>query len=138
MCTHATLSGQHWLPYFLTPGCRCRHSNQSINIEISSSSGSKGSSSSTYFNSISKTHPISQIYLNIVINNTLSIREKINQVEGLINNYSTNIQVMLFIERMLGRYLVYRPIGYLPPTTIYSREIVNEEKIDDINSAKTE
>jgi len=126
-------------------------SNQSINIEISSSSGSKlqllndaniiiskGSSSSTYFNSISKTHPISQIYLNIVINNTLSIREKINQVEGLINYYSTNIQVMLFIERMLGRYLVYRPIGYLPPTTIYSREIVNEEKIDDINSAKTE
>jgi hypothetical protein len=113
-------------------------SNQSINIEISSSSGSKGSSSSTYFNSISKTHPISQIYLNIVINNTLSIREKINQVEGLINYYSTNIQVMLFIERMLGRYLVYRPIGYLPSTTIYSREIVNEEKIDDINSAKTE
>ena len=126
-------------------------SNQSINIEISSSSGSKlqllndaniiiskGSSSSTYFNSISKTHPISQIYLNIVINNTLSIRDKINQVEGLINYYSNNIQVMLFIERMLGRYLVYRPIGYLPSTTIYSREIVNEEKIDDINSAKTE
>jgi len=92
-------------------------SNKGENIQVLSDS------SVTYFNSISKTHPISQIYLNVVINKELSIKEKINQIEGMINYYSNNIQVLLFIERMLGRYLVYRPTGYLPSTSIFLKEI---------------
>lgn len=72
-----------------------------------------------FFNSISKTHPISQIYLNIVVNNNKTLIEKVNELEDMVNYYYYNIDILLFLEVLLGRYLVYRPIGYIPRDEIY-------------------
>jgi len=52
----------------------------------------------------------------------MSLSEKIVELEDSVNIYSNNMEVTLFLEALLGRYLVYRPSGYLPISSIYLRQ----------------